>query len=218
MNATGSVTRWLQQLQGGDAGASDQAAQDIWQRYAARLLALARHNLGRRLRQRVDEEDVLQSMYKSFCVRQRRGEFDLAGRDELWRLLATVTLRKVRNLAKFHARARRDYRREEGARPGPLDSQAPQEPCDRLADAAPTPEEAAALNEDLRRYLQALPPELRRVALWKLEGHTNEEIAGPGLLNCALRTVERKVERIRGKWLRLASPDGPEGPSPPVRP
>jgi hypothetical protein len=70
MKTTGSVTAWLRQLQGGDAGACDQAAQEIWQRYAGRLLALARHNLDQRLRPRVDEDDVLQSMYKSFCVRQ----------------------------------------------------------------------------------------------------------------------------------------------------
>ena len=38
---------------------------------------------------------MLQSMYKSFCIRQRRGEFDLAGRDALWSLLVTITLRKA---------------------------------------------------------------------------------------------------------------------------
>ena len=76
------------------------------------LLDLARHHLDRRLRQREDEDDVLQSMYASFCLRQRRGNFDLSGRDDLWKLLVTVTLRKARNAARSHRREVRDYRRE----------------------------------------------------------------------------------------------------------
>ena len=72
------------------------AARLIWLRYFRDLLELARSNLDRRIRRREDEEDVVQSMYKSFCLRQQRGEFDLAGRDALWKLLVTITLRKAR--------------------------------------------------------------------------------------------------------------------------
>jgi hypothetical protein len=35
-------------------------------------------------------------------------------------------------------------------------------------------------------------------SLWKLEGSTNPEIAER--LECTLRTVERKLERIRAYW------------------
>jgi hypothetical protein len=59
------------------------AARLVWGRYFQELLLLARNHLSARIRCREDEEDVLQSMYKSFCVRQRRGDFDLANRDEL---------------------------------------------------------------------------------------------------------------------------------------
>jgi DNA-directed RNA polymerase specialized sigma24 family protein len=41
-------------------------------------------------------------------------------------------------------------------------------------------------------------PELRQIALWKVEGYTNEEIAAR--LDCVPRTVERKVGRIRLLW------------------
>jgi len=37
-----------------------------------------------------------------------------------------------------------------------------------------------------------------RDELWRLEGYTNSEIAER--LECTLRTVERKVERIRAYW------------------
>ena len=41
-------------------------------------------------------------------------------------------------------------------------------------------------------------PGLRQIALWKLEGYTNPEIAAK--LDCTVRTVERKLERIRAYW------------------
>ena len=42
---------------------------------------------------------------------------------------------------------------------------------------APDPQEAAILTETIDEMLAALPPELRQIALWKLDGLTNEEIA-----------------------------------------
>jgi DNA-directed RNA polymerase specialized sigma24 family protein len=40
--------------------------------------------------------------------------------------------------------------------------------------------------------------ELRQIALWRLEGYTNREIADR--LDCTERSVERRMERIRSKW------------------
>ena len=55
------------------------------------------------------------------------------------------------------------------------------------------------LNEALERRLQALAdPELREIALWRLEGYSNGEIAGR--LDCTERSVERKLARIRSLW------------------
>jgi RNA polymerase sigma factor (sigma-70 family) len=209
MTAPGSITHWLDQLRAGDADASDQAGEEIWRRYAPSLLALARRHLDQQLCQRVDENDVLQSMYKSFCLRQQRGEFNLTQRDDLWHLLVAITLRKVRDVAKHHGRERREHPREGAEQPEPTLPAGPQEICDRLPAGSPPPEEIAVFTEELQRRLQALPPELRQIALWKLEGYTNEEIAGPDLLNCSPRTVERKLERIRGKWRSSAQRNGP---------
>jgi DNA-directed RNA polymerase specialized sigma24 family protein len=41
-------------------------------------------------------------------------------------------------------------------------------------------------------------PALRTVALWKMEGYTNLEIADR--LACVETTVERKLQRIRKLW------------------
>jgi RNA polymerase sigma factor (sigma-70 family) len=62
-----------------------------------------------------------------------------------------------------------------------------------------SPAEAFALNEALERRLEALDdPELRQIALWRLEGYTNAEIADQ--LDRTERSVERRMKRIRSKW------------------
>ena len=194
----GSVTRLIQLLRSDDQAERDLAARLIWRRYFRDLLELARNNLNRRIRRREDEEDVLQSMYKSFCLRQQRGEFDLAGRDALWKLLVTITLRKARNAAKRHARDKRDIGRERTIADGD-DGESADWALEQMDAAGPSPAEAALLNEALERRLEALAdPELRRIALWRLEGYTNREIADR--LDCTERSVERRMERIRGKW------------------
>jgi RNA polymerase sigma factor (sigma-70 family) len=196
---TDSVTQLIDRLRPGSLDFDDDAARQLWERYLPRLLRLARRHLDRRIRVLQDEEDLAQSMGRSFFQRLRRGDFDLAGRDALWALLVTMTLNKARNAADRHLAARRDIRR---VRPLPAPdesrSDAPHEPF-VLEAAEPTPVEAAALNEALERRLQELPEEdLRRVALMKLEGYANHEIAEA--LQCGERSVERKLNLIRKRW------------------
>ena len=186
-------------LRSNEPAVREVAARLVWGRYFQELLVLARNQLSARIRSREDEEDVLQSMYRSFCIRQRRGDFDLANRDELWNLLVRITLRKARNTANRHLQGKRDVRREDAEaadRPG---EDLPGTILDRIDSDGPTPAEAALLNEALERRFQMLKdPDLRQIALWKLEGYTNAEIAER--LQCTLRTVERKLERIRAYW------------------
>jgi RNA polymerase sigma factor (sigma-70 family) len=175
------------------------AASLIWQRYFRDLLDLARKNLGNRVRRRVDEEDVVLSMFESFCARQARGEFDLANCDELWRLLVTITLRKASNARRNHHRERRDVTREEPPARNGDDSSCPGWALEQMDAGAPSPVEAAVLNEALERRLEILSDtELRDIALWRLEGYTNREIADR--IKRTERSVERRVERIRQKW------------------
>jgi DNA-directed RNA polymerase specialized sigma24 family protein len=175
------------------------AARLVCGRYFQELLVLARNHLSARIRCREDEEDILQSMYKSFGIRQRRGDFDLANRDELWNLLVRITLRKTRNAANRHLQGKRDVRREDAEAADRSGGDLPGTILDQIDSDGPTPAEAALLNEALERRFQMLKdPELRQIALWKLEGSTNPEIATK--LDGTLRTVERKLERIRTYW------------------
>ena len=200
MGAQGSVTRLIIDLRSDEPAVREVAARLVWGRYFKELLTLARNHLSARIRCREDEEDVLQSMYKSFCIRQRRGDFDLANRDELWNLLVRITLRKARNTANRHHQGKRDVRRDDAEaavdRPG---DDASGTILDQIDSDGPTPAEAALLNEALERRFEMLKdPGLRQIALWKLEGYTNAKIAER--LQCTLRTVERKLERIRAYW------------------
>jgi DNA-directed RNA polymerase specialized sigma24 family protein len=206
MESPGSVTRLIDQLRSPDKTTRDEAARQIWLRYFPQLLERARRKLYQRVRRREDEDDVLQNMYLSFCARIRRGDFHradfrLEDRTDLWRLLVRMTLRKAQKVAARHTRGVRDVRAEQAHAPAGGDDPLQPDWAFQVMEASdPTPAQAAIFAEEYVRRLRALPEPLRQVALWKLEGYTNQEIADKQRLNCTERTVERKLELIRKAW------------------
>lgn len=185
MPSEGSITRWIDQLQAGDLA----AAQPLWERYFHLLVELAHRKLGAKPRG-ADEEDVALSAFDSFCRGLQGGRFpDLGDRDNLWKLLVVLTARKACHLLRDEHRLKRGGGQSAGT---------PRE-LEQLLSPEPSPEFAAELAENCQRLLGLLgDAELRAVALRKMEGYTTEEIAGQ--LNCAPRTVERKLRLIRGLW------------------
>lgn len=183
----GSVTRWLVQLKDG----SPAAVTPLWDEYFARLVALARARLRSLPRAAADEEDVALSAFDSFCRGVAAGRFPrLDDRDDLWQVLFVLTTRKAVGLARHETREKRGG----GGRAEPLTA------SDAAAD--PTPEEAAEVADECARLLGLLGSanDLRRVAVWKLEGYTNTEIAA--LLDRSVSAVERKLNSIRSIWQR----------------
>jgi DNA-directed RNA polymerase specialized sigma24 family protein len=138
-----------------------------------------------------DEEDVALSAFDSFYRRAERGQFpQVADRNDLWQLLFVITVRK----AISHGRRQR-------RRPGGELTLSDLEPrgADKLLDREPTPELAAQVADECRRLLGCLGDGvLRSVAIYKMKGCTNDEIAVK--LGCARPTVERKLRRIRSLW------------------
>src|SRR5438067_192126 len=98
----------MQRLRGGD----EVAATILFQRFARRLIGLARHQLDQRLRGKLDAEDVVQSVFKSFFPRFADGCFELDGWEDLWALLTVITLRKCGRRVEYFRARRRDVRRE----------------------------------------------------------------------------------------------------------
>ena len=184
----GSVTGWIGQLQAGD----QVAAQELWERYFRRLVELARKRLRGAWSPVDDEEDVALSAFASFCRGATEGRFpQLRDRTDLWRLLVVLTARKA-----FHVR-RDAQRQKRGGRPA--SSQRSEPRPEEIVGREPTPEFAAQVAEECRRLLARLDnDQLRSIALWKMEGHTTEEIAAH--LGCACSTVERRLRLIRRQW------------------
>jgi DNA-directed RNA polymerase specialized sigma24 family protein len=193
-----SITLWIERLKAGDAD----AARELWDRYFTRLVTLARNRLENAPRRVADEEDIALSVFDSLCAGAVDDHFpDVVDRDDLWPLLLRMTQRKcvdhirrstrrkrgggaVRGESVFEGRVE-DFRASLDGQPG----------------AQPTPEflaEMAELQSELLRKLRN--DDLRNAAVWKMEGHTNEEVANR--LGISVRAVERKLQIIREKWSR----------------
>lgn len=187
MSPEDSVTEWFLQLQAGDS----RAAQQLWERYFERIVALARDRL-RALPGRIaDEEDVALCAFDSFCRDAQRGRFpDVTDRQDLWKLLLTITAQKGIDLARRERAAKRG-----GPRPHPGEAVDLQQVLGR----EPTPAFAAQVAEECERLLGCLGDDtLRSVAVWKMEGYSTAEIAAR--LGCVPRTVERRLRVIRQIW------------------
>ena len=191
----GSITQWISGIREGRST----AALQLWQRYVERLVRLARQKLRDVPRRAADEEDVVIDAFDSFCRCVRQGRFPrLADRDDLWQVLVMLTARKAADQRKYAQRQRRGLGRNRGesaflgenGEPGGID---------RIVGSEPTPEFAELVSEEFRRLLDVLDDEtLRTVAIAKMEGYTNEEIAQR--LDVKPRTIERKLHLIRALW------------------
>jgi DNA-directed RNA polymerase specialized sigma24 family protein len=191
------VTLLIDKLRAGD----HRAAQALWEQYFPQLVALARARLRATARRVADEEDVALSAFDSFCRAAEHGRFpDLKDGDNLWALLVTITTRKAADLAQYDQAQKRGGGQVRGdsavAPPAGEDSAAG---FDALAGQDRTPDMAAQLAEEFQRLLQRLDdpadPHLRDIAVWKMQGHSNAEIAAK--LGCSIPTVERRLRLIR---------------------
>jgi RNA polymerase sigma factor (sigma-70 family) len=201
MLQTGSVTHWIQLFKDGDRDAS----KPLWERYHKRIIGLARKSLQESPQRYVDEEDVAQEAFNSFFLALEAGRFPrLSDRDELWRLLVVITKRKSidqvrRARSQGTARGLGNSAAKVGLREDDI-----QADFERIVADDPTPEMAVQLVEEYERLLFSLDdPKLQQIAVWKLEGFHNGQIADK--LQCSRRTVIRKLETIRLIWKDVAA-------------
>jgi DNA-directed RNA polymerase specialized sigma24 family protein len=190
------VSSWVLHLADGD----EEIARKIWNEYFGRLVRLARRKLDGMPLRDVDEEDVALSAMNSFYHGMAQQKFgNVKNREDLWKLLVTITARKAT------AKLRRHYAQKRGG--GSIRGESvfgQKEELNRngignVLGTEPTPELALAVAENCQLLLDKLGDEtLRQIALLTLEGHRTEEIAVK--LGCVRRTVERKIERIREIW------------------
>lgn len=191
---TGSVTYWIGQLKAGEKAAT----QKLWEGYFGRLVGLARARMRTSPRQGKDEEDVAVSAFDSFFRAVEAGRFpNLEDRDDLWQILVMLAGRKATSAARNELAQKRGGGAVRAA--SQLASPDGECPLAGMIGRDPEPAEAAGLAEEYQRLLELLPEELlREIALFKLEGLTNDEIARR--TGRSTPTIERKLKRIRETW------------------
>ena len=182
------VSVWIARLKEGDRD----AARRLWSCYSDRLFRLAKARLRAipRMSADRDEEDIAQSAFRSFCNGVDRGRFPrLNDREDFWRLLVFIVRQKVHDRRRYVKAPIRD----------PARTIAEAVDFDNLAGVEDSPEIGVMVAEECKRLLDRLDnDQLRQIAIWKMEGYTNEEIAIK--LGSCLKTVSNKLKLIRMSW------------------
>jgi RNA polymerase sigma-70 factor, ECF subfamily len=161
------------------SGESD-AATAIYLRYAKRLQLLAKAQLGGDLSVRLDPEDVVQSVFRTFFRRAAQGHYQLPDGDELWKLFLVISLNKIRTLGQYHRAAKRNVEQTAGLeRVQPL-----------AEDRSPDTEAFRVLRLTIEDLLGGLPEIQRKMVVLRIEGQNVREIAEQ------TRRSKRSVERL----------------------
>jgi DNA-directed RNA polymerase specialized sigma24 family protein len=202
----GSVTHWIDALKQGQ----HEAAEALWRRYYERAVAVARRRLGASPTRTTDDaEDVALSAFYGLCAGAAQGQFEqLNDRVDLWQLLTAITVKKSLGRLQWLGRLKRGGGRTSAApstsNGGDQANSDGGDPLPLVLSKEPTPECAAIIEEQFQELLEALAdPTLRQIALWRMDGLSNAEIADK--MGCVLRTVERKIERIRLIWEQVGA-------------
>lgn len=195
------VSEWIERIKAGD----QEAATKLWNKYYDKLIRLACRRLKGARRRSEDEEDVVARAFETFFRRAKEESFsELRDRNDLWRLLVTITDRKAKNFVRAETRQKRGsgkirgesgfYGNAKDKKKKPADGGG----ADQFAGVEPTPEFTAMMLDHFQHLLDGLDEDLREIALLKLEGFSHDEIAQE--IGRSARTVERRVWLIREKW------------------
>jgi len=190
----------LQRYRNGD----QEAAAELFERYVGKLVALAHRRLSAQLGRRIDAEDVVQSAFRSFFRGAREGRFRIEPGQELWRLLAVMTITKLRKQVEFHTAGKRNFQRERN----PAPDESALSFLNETVVRDPSPAESAALVEQVEQIRSELGSDQQTVFQMRLEGHQVEDIATQ--VGCSERTVRRVLDKIKTRLLEQAMAEGGE--------
>lgn len=169
----------------------ESAATELFDRYVNRLVGLARSRLSERMKRRVEPEDIVQSAYRSFFRKAGDDRYTLEKSGDLWKLMAAITVSKVRGQVEFHTAKKRHVYDE--ASIGANDSGYRVAPTAVTHD--PTPDDAAQVVEELQNVLEKLDPLQRQILELALQNKSVDEISP--LVERSERTVRRTLQQVR---------------------
>ncbi|MEZ6039739.1 MAG: sigma-70 family RNA polymerase sigma factor [Planctomycetaceae bacterium] len=153
--------------------------------FADRLLRLARSRLPARIQQRVDPEDIVQSVFKSFFSRHEAGRFRFEQESDVWRLLAAITWKKVQRTIRHHHQQERDVQKEMFVA----------DVSQQKAGEDPTASSLLLMMELLDQILAQLPEKHREILRLRMEDYSIDEIAEK--VGVSSRTVDRALAVVR---------------------
>lgn len=206
MSNSNNVSHWIDRVKCGDS----LAANHLWQHYFDRLVRSIRQRLKGQNRAVSDEEDIVLSVFDSFYAAAEKGRFpDISDRDDLWRLLLRMSARKVIDKLRHERRQRRGGDVKIHSLGGDENTI-----IEAIGDE-PSPEMVLMMQESFEQFFSHLGVgHLRELAVAKLEGHSNAELARR--FECSERTIERRLHLIREKCqqeLFVDDEHSPEKPS-----
>lgn len=166
------------------------AARQLFNRYVDRLSAIARHRIGHRLTARLDPDDVVQSVFRTFFGRVRDGQYSIEEPDDICKLLTKITVNKTLRQIEFQQAACRN--------PGHETRQGDnaQERIMELLAGDPSPEATVNFIDEFQNFLNALRRDDRTILELRFQGLDNDEVAQK--LGVSDRKVRRVIERVRG--------------------
>lgn len=189
-----SITNWIHQLRSGD----EAAAEKIWTHYLSQLLRVARSRMGDLPRRVYDEEDAALSAFHLFTNRAQNNAFpQLDDRHDLWRLLVMITAQKVTAWRRRESAGKRGGGKVRGDSVLGASDQTDNGFLQFVSDE-PTPEFVIQAAEECDRLLDRLDEKQQKIALMRMEGFTNSEVASAA--GMTERSIERKLEGIRRVW------------------
>jgi RNA polymerase sigma-70 factor (ECF subfamily) len=164
----------------------EDAATELYLRYAKRLRGLARNQTSDELAARFDPEDIVQSVFRTFFRRAAQGHYSIPDGEELWKLFLIIALNKVRAAGAYHRAAKRDVQMTSA-----------------MGQLEPLPSTEGWRNEDAYRVLRIviddllsqLPPAQRKIVRLRFDRHDVANIAR--MTQRSKRSVERILQRFR---------------------
>jgi RNA polymerase sigma-70 factor, ECF subfamily len=182
------VLEWLQKWREGD----QEAAEQLYRRYAQQLWQLAENQISRKLRRRVGADDLLQSVFRTFFRRTARGEYSFDHSGSLWQLLVRITMNKARKKARHESTIKAGLDAEVY-----LDNR---EFSPEICAHTPTPDEVASLLDEMEVLLVGCEPAETEIFRLSFEGYSSTEIAAKA--GCSRWTVRRVLDRLGHKLQR----------------
>jgi RNA polymerase sigma-70 factor, ECF subfamily len=165
------------------------AATQLYVRYAQRIRNLAQSQCSAALSRQIEPDDIVQSVFGSFFRRAAQGEYQVPDGSELWRLLLSIALNKIRAKGIYHSAHKRDVRRTKQM--AAVEKWI--EPARQGDDAVPY----AFLKMVIHEAMDDLSSAEKTMIAMRIDGYEVAEIAEK--TKTSKRSVERSLQEFRSR-------------------